>query len=199
MSPYTRRATWPDHDNDFVIRCEGLDVGRVYLTRLPDGDRFVWSIYINGHVPQVPGVPISGSAVELEQAAAAFDFPSDQGALKIKKGDIIEYLHYLAEGSFEVRVGGKTYTANQDLFEHVAEVPVGDVEDNWVFLKCANGTRAYIFLGDLKITGQNGAERWVAGVNEAGPAVIKYGEARDLTPSEAQRLEGNSGATRPFP
>ena len=27
--PYTRRRTWPDSDReDYVIRCEGLDVGR---------------------------------------------------------------------------------------------------------------------------------------------------------------------------
>ena len=72
--PYTLRRTWPDDPDhqDFVIRCERLDVGRVYLTQLPDGDRFVWSIYINGHVPQIADVPISGHAVTLSEAAAAF-------------------------------------------------------------------------------------------------------------------------------
>ena len=71
--PYTRRPTWPDSDReDYVIRCEGLDVGRVYKNRLPHGDLYVWTIYMNGHVPQVEGVPIAGEAAELEQAAAAF-------------------------------------------------------------------------------------------------------------------------------
>jgi len=71
--PYTRTRTWPDSDReDYVIRCEGLDVGRVYKSRGPHGDRFVWSIYMNGHVPQVQGYPIAGEAVELEHAAAAF-------------------------------------------------------------------------------------------------------------------------------
>ena len=71
--PYTRYRTWPDTDRDgYVIRCEGLDVGRVYRTLMPDGERWLWSIYINGHVPQVEGVPISGVAVDLETAAAEF-------------------------------------------------------------------------------------------------------------------------------
>ena len=71
--PYTRCRTWPDTDRDgYVIRCEGLDVGRVFRTRMPDGERWLWSIYINGHVPQVEGVPISGVAVDLETAAAEF-------------------------------------------------------------------------------------------------------------------------------
>ena len=65
----------PDSDReDYVIRCEGLDVGRVYRTRLPHGDRFVWSIYMNGHVPQVDGVPISGAAPDLDAAATQFTY-----------------------------------------------------------------------------------------------------------------------------
>ena len=43
---YTRRPTWPDQPalRDYVIRRENLQIGRVYLTKLPEGDRFVWSI-----------------------------------------------------------------------------------------------------------------------------------------------------------
>jgi hypothetical protein len=44
--PYTRRRTWPDKPDDYVIRCDGHDVGRVYRTRVPEGDRWQWSIYI---------------------------------------------------------------------------------------------------------------------------------------------------------
>ena len=71
---YTRRLTWPDsrERQDYIIRCEGLNVGRVYFTQLPDGDRFVWTIYMNGHVPQVPNVPISGYAVTLDEASSQF-------------------------------------------------------------------------------------------------------------------------------
>ena len=84
--PYTRRPTWPDHParRDYVIRCEGLDIGRIYLTKLPGGDRFVWSIYINGHVPQVPGVPISGQAVTLDRATAKFK--RSYGRMRAKAG-----------------------------------------------------------------------------------------------------------------
>ena len=70
--PYTRRRTWPDERDDYVIRCEGLDVGRVYLTRVPAGDRWLWTIFMNGHVPKVESVPISGLAVTLDEAASQF-------------------------------------------------------------------------------------------------------------------------------
>jgi len=67
--PYTHRRTWPDTDRDgYVIRCEGLDVGRVYRTRMPDGERWLWAMYRT----QVEGVPISGVAVDLETAATEF-------------------------------------------------------------------------------------------------------------------------------
>ena len=84
--PYTRSPTWPKNPDrqDYVIRCEGLDVGRVFLTRLPEGDRFLWSIYINGHVPLVPGVPISGHAVTLDEAAS--QFKQSYEAMRTKAG-----------------------------------------------------------------------------------------------------------------
>ena len=77
--PYTRRSTWPDERDDYVIRCEGLDVGRVYLTRVPAGDRWLWTIFKNGHVPQVEDVPISGLAVTL--SALTFVMKKARGAV----------------------------------------------------------------------------------------------------------------------
>ena len=70
---YTRRPTWPDQParRDYVIRRDDLQIGRVYLTNMPDGDRFVWSIYVNDRVPKVPGAPISSSAATLDKATAA--------------------------------------------------------------------------------------------------------------------------------
>ena len=68
--PYTRRSTWPDERDDYIIRCEGLHVGRVYLAHLPDGDRWLWTIYVNGHVPQIKNIPIDDLAVTLDEAAS---------------------------------------------------------------------------------------------------------------------------------
>ena len=34
--------------------------------------RELWTIFINGHVPQIPDVPISGLAVTLDEAASQF-------------------------------------------------------------------------------------------------------------------------------
>jgi hypothetical protein len=66
---YTLRLTWPDQParRDYIIRREDLQIGRVYLTNTPYGDRFVWSITI----PKVPGVSISGWAETLDKATAA--------------------------------------------------------------------------------------------------------------------------------
>ena len=67
--PYTRRPTWPDQParRDYVIRRDDLQIGRVYLTNTPYGNRFAWSITI----PKVPGVSISGWAESLDKATAA--------------------------------------------------------------------------------------------------------------------------------
>ena len=83
---YTRRPTWPDQPalRDYFIRRENLQIGRVYLTKLPEGDRFVWSIYVNDHVPEVPGVPISGSAATLDKATAAM--LKSYGQMRAKAG-----------------------------------------------------------------------------------------------------------------
>ena len=84
---YTRRRpTWPDQParRDYVIRRDDLQIGRVYLTKLPDGDRFVWSIYVNDHVPKVPNVPISGSAATLDKATAAM--LKSYGQMRAKPG-----------------------------------------------------------------------------------------------------------------
>ena len=40
--PHTRLRTWPHHHpetEDYVIRCEGMNIGRVYLADLPEGER----------------------------------------------------------------------------------------------------------------------------------------------------------------
>jgi hypothetical protein len=83
--PYTRRHTWPDNNlEDYVIRCEGLDVDRVYRTRVPEGERWLWSIYINGHVPRIDdGVPIAGLAPTLDTAAAQFKASYERMRAKI--------------------------------------------------------------------------------------------------------------------
>ena len=67
-----------------MIRCEGLDVGRVYLARMPAGERWLWFVYMNGHVPQVEGVPISGTTETLDEAGA--QFKRSYGRMRAKAG-----------------------------------------------------------------------------------------------------------------
>ena len=66
-TPYTRLPTWPNQParRDYLIRSEDLQIGRVYLTNTPYGDRFVWLISV------APGVSISGWAATLDKATAA--------------------------------------------------------------------------------------------------------------------------------
>ena len=53
---------------------EGRLAGRVQRARVRVGEdaRWVWTIFINRHVPQVPNVPISGTAVTLDEAVSQF-------------------------------------------------------------------------------------------------------------------------------
>jgi hypothetical protein len=118
--------------------------------------------------------------------------PEEESAvpINIKKGEVLEYLRNDGEGAFEVRIRGTRYTANDDLFGHVLDVPGQDfIEENWVALNCVNGKRAFIYLPDLGPSRLNDAKTWVSGINDIGPGLIKYGKARDLTLREAERLE----------
>ena len=82
---YSRRPARPNTDREhYVIHCEARDVGRVYRRQLPEGHRYYWTIYINGHVHQVPGMPISGLAVTVDEASAAFKRSYE--AMRLKAG-----------------------------------------------------------------------------------------------------------------
>src|SRR5262249_18672238 len=121
----------------------------------------------------------------------AFVFADDDKRAKVplKKGDVIEYIRNDAEGSFEVRIAGKTYTAGQSLFDNVQDVADDKfVEEDWVALTCVGGNRAYIFLGDLALDSDDPKVQ-VAGISGVGPGQTGYGKARDLTAAEARALE----------
>ena len=107
----------------------------------------------------------------------------------LKKGDVIEYIRNDAEGSFEVRIAGKTYTAGQSLFDHVQDVADDQfVEEDWAALTCVGGNRAYIYFGDLGLDSDD-PNAQVAGISGVGPGQAGYGKARDLTAAEARELE----------
>jgi hypothetical protein len=109
--------------------------------------------------------------------------------VRLKKGDVIEYIRNDAEGSFEVRIAGKQYTAGQDLFDHVENVPDDQfVEDDWAALTCMGGDSAYVFLGELGFDSDD-PKAQVAGISGVGPGQTGYGHARDLTAAEARELE----------
>jgi hypothetical protein len=136
------------------------------------------------------------SATRIVKLVAKEDFALETSAdgqdanVPIKKDDVIEYLHNMAEGAFEVRVNGKLYTAEQSLFEHVGDVAKEQfAEDDWAALTCQNATRAFIFLDDLR--DEKNPDEFVPGISDTGPGVGGYGEARDLTEAEVIKLERN--------
>jgi len=75
---YRLRLT--DRPDDFVIRRNARDVGRVYRSTFAGEERWQWTIYIDGGVPRLDGVPISGLAVSLEEAKRQFRESHDRMA-----------------------------------------------------------------------------------------------------------------------
>jgi hypothetical protein len=69
-----RPAGLSDDPNDYVFRCNGVDVGRCYLRRLAgDHEKWSWSIYIGIQVKRtVEGIPLAGYADSLDLATQQF-------------------------------------------------------------------------------------------------------------------------------
>jgi hypothetical protein len=59
---YTLRRSWPDKPDDYVVKCDGKDVGRMYLEIGAGGTwRWHWTIY---------GTSLVGLPATFEQAQA---------------------------------------------------------------------------------------------------------------------------------
>jgi hypothetical protein len=104
---------------------------------------------------------ISFTKVETYELKASFAVEvwrrsdSRNTTIEFKKGDRWSYLAYIAEGNFLIKFGDKTYVAAQDLYETSTEVeaPVNSDQstyDEWLKLKCANGTVGWIFFNEIK-------------------------------------------------
>jgi hypothetical protein len=81
MPNYTLRHTsLSGNPNDYVFRCDGIEVGRCYLRTVANNEQsWLWTIYIGIYaLRRVEGVPISGNAKTLEQATAEFRFCFEQ-------------------------------------------------------------------------------------------------------------------------
>jgi hypothetical protein len=94
--------------------------------------------------------------------------------IEFKKGDRWSYLFYIAEGTFLINFGDTIYVAGQDLYERSTEVepPVNrdqSAYDEWLYLKCANGTFGWIFFNEIENA---------PGFSKAN--IIEYGIAGDL-------------------
>ena len=66
-------AKLSDDPNDYVFRCNGVDVGRCYLRSLTVGDQWSWSIFVGVHVKRaVDGIPLAGYAASIDLAKQQF-------------------------------------------------------------------------------------------------------------------------------
>lgn len=93
--------------------------------------------------------------------------------LNIKKGEIVNFLVYYAEGAFRMSYQGKEYEVNQDLLEEenfVASSVFDQKNDEWLSLTCNNGKKAWLLLSEVM---EN--TKLVAPAN-----IIEYGKAEDL-------------------
>jgi hypothetical protein len=123
-------------------------------------------------------------------ATADFVFEHGEAAppLQVKRGQPIEYLIYGAEGSFLVRIDGKEYWAYQEQLEQVEAVDdTTSVQEEWLSLRCADGTQAWILTEDLLASGEDGQVRYRDGLWSTagtGPGFVEYGIVRDLTDEE---------------
>ncbi|MGZ3693971.1 MAG: hypothetical protein ACXWQO_07200 [Bdellovibrionota bacterium] len=106
----------------------------------------------------------------------------ESGQAEVKKGETIEYLMNAAEGSFIVRFKGKKYTGDQDLFTHVEAIDDNQfIEHDWLGVKCENGKKAWIFMGDISTVNAQGDQVYLPGLDSWGLGFRqKYGEVRDI-------------------
>ncbi len=131
----------------------------------------------------------TASKIVTMTAKQDFTFVDEAVKLPIKKGDTLEYLIYYGEGSFAVRIRGKTYRGDQDLLEKMESVP-DSPNHEWLRLTCVDGQTAWIYLPDLTIKNKDGDDTYIDGLWNASignPGVIEYGKARDLTEAEIKR------------
>jgi hypothetical protein len=95
-------------------------------------------------------------------------------SIEFEKGDRWSYLFYIAEGAFLIKFGELIYVAGLDLLERSTEVEASvdrdqSTYDEWLKLKCANGTVGWIFFSEIKNA---------PGFSKAN--IIGYGIASDL-------------------
>ncbi|MDR3470984.1 MAG: hypothetical protein P4M09_04755 [Devosia sp.] len=151
------------------------------------------------------------SASKIIPLSALKSFRLDDGAgnaVSVVKGQVVEYLGYLSEGWFAVRINGKTfnYAADQSLFDDGKLTPLPDEavpDDLWLTLKCANGPASWLLIADLltpaadgdQCSSANAAQHcmewidglWNAGRGEVGSGILGYGEAGDLADEDIRK------------
>jgi hypothetical protein len=134
------------------------------------------------------------SATKIVKMIAKEDFKFDD-KIVVKKGEVIQYIGNGAEDAFGVRIGGKPYTAYQDLWQHV-DAPDEDqfIEDKWVLLTCQGGARAYIYLDDVRSEAPDGSVTFVPGISDGTSET--HEKAFDLTEQEAAELEKEKAAKK---
>lgn len=154
----------PDPDLPRSVACE-LRARATYhpwnLTRV-EADQLEFRSY----------TPIVRYRVTTPVSAFAFAEDDSELTLDLKPGQEWDYLAYLAEGMFLMKLDGKTYTVGQDLADASAEVSPADdggtAAHLWLRLTCANGATGWLMISDVE--GQPGFDT---------PNITGYGSAED--------------------
>ena len=109
----------------------------------------------------------------------------------VKKGELIEYLIYGAEGWFTVRYKGKEFGADQSLLEKVSydESLMSKGADEWLQVTCTGGEKAWILLSDLTEVTPEGDVGYLEGLGSWYLGFRDYGSVTDLTDEDLKKEE----------
>ena len=55
-----------------MVRCDGRDIGRIYLGTFATDQRWHWSVSVKAHARAVEGVPMQRLCATLDEAKRAF-------------------------------------------------------------------------------------------------------------------------------
>lgn len=109
----------------------------------------------------------------------------------LRKGETLQYLRYLESAEYLVRARGQEFRASQELLDNSAydEPALLTPPDEWVYVECVGGARAWILLSDVHLVDESGDESYLPGLDTWALGVHgEFGEVRDLESEPAPVL-----------
>lgn len=126
---------------------------------------------------------VTAAKILSMQAKEDFEYETQDGVIKAKKGDLLEYLIYYSEGMFALRYKGKVYTADEGILEKTNfdySMVVG--QEEWFQVECVGGLSAWVYMKDLlQYDDDTGELIFRPGLGDWWRGFREYGKVVDLT------------------